>query len=72
MASNNYIIDESGKWEVADNGAMFLIEPSQKWLDEHPEPEPTPEPVDRVAVLESQSKQLTAQISALEPINLFL
>ena len=69
MASNNYIIDEFGKWEVADNGAMFLIKPSQKWLDEHPAPEPTPEPVDRVAVLESQAKQLTAQISALETQN---
>ena len=36
-------IDEYGKWGIADDGLMLLIEPSQKWLDEHPAPEPTPD-----------------------------
>lgn len=61
--------DQDGKWLNYDSGIRILVEPSQKWLDEHPAPEPTPEPVDRVAVLESQAKQLTAQISALETQN---
>lgn len=61
--------DQDGKWLNYDSGVRILVEPSQKWLDEHPAPEPNPEPVDRVAVLESQSKQMTAQISALETQN---
>lgn len=43
--------NELGKWEQFENGMCVLIEPSQKWIDEHPapepapdEPEPTPEP----------------------------
>lgn len=41
----NYIIetDENGAWHRYPNGVRFLIEPSQKWLDEHPAPEPTPD-----------------------------
>lgn len=36
--------DDNGKWLEYPNGVRVLIEPSQKWLDEHPEPEPEPEP----------------------------
>jgi hypothetical protein len=36
-----YITDENGKWEVNGN-IKILIEPSQKYIDEHPE-EPIPE-----------------------------
>ena len=38
--------DEYGTWKVYEDGVKMLIEPSQKWLDEHPAPEPseTPEP----------------------------
>jgi 3-oxoacyl-[acyl-carrier-protein] synthase III len=25
--------DESGKWQVFENGSKALVEPSQKWLD---------------------------------------
>ena len=35
--------DESGTWEVYPDGMTALIEPSQKWLDEHPAPEPAPD-----------------------------
>ena len=36
-------IDEYGKWLVYDSGLRVLVEPSQKWHDEHPAPEPTPD-----------------------------
>ena len=42
-ALNNTITDEWGVWEVDNAGIRVLIEPSQKWLDEHPAPEPTPD-----------------------------
>ena len=35
--------NEYGTWEVCEDGVRALIEPSQKWLDEHPAPEPTPD-----------------------------
>ena len=45
------VTDEWGEWHEYKNGVRKLIEPSQKWLDEHPapeltpdEPEPTPAP----------------------------
>lgn len=38
------ITNEDGVWEVADGCIWMLIEPSQKWLDEHPIPELPPEP----------------------------
>lgn len=38
------VTDEWGTWHEYPNGVRALIEPSQKWLDEHPEPEPLPEP----------------------------
>ena len=41
---NNTITDEWGVWEVDNAGIRVLIEPSQKWLDEHPAPEPSDEP----------------------------
>lgn len=37
-------IDEYGKWNITEDGLMLLIEPSQRWLDEHPAPEPAPAP----------------------------
>ncbi len=45
---DNYIIetDENGTWHKYPNGVRFLIEPSQKWIDEHPAPEPTPDEPD--------------------------
>ena len=36
--------DEYGTWKVYEDGVKMLIEPSQKWLDEHPAPEPSDEP----------------------------
>jgi hypothetical protein len=36
-------IDEYGKWLVYDSGLRVLVEPSQKWHDEHPAPEPEPD-----------------------------
>ena len=36
--------NEYGTWEVYEDGVRALIEPSQKWLDEHPAPEPSDEP----------------------------
>lgn len=39
-------VDEYGKWNITDDGLMLLIEPSQKWLDEHPAPEPAPDEPD--------------------------
>jgi hypothetical protein len=38
--------DEYGTWEIYPSGVRALIEPSQKWLDEHPAPEPTPDEPD--------------------------
>lgn len=35
--------NEYGTWEVYEDGVRALIEPSQKWLDEHPAPEPAPD-----------------------------
>lgn len=43
MKEKIYFVDEWGKWEVYESGVRALIEPSQKWLDEHPAPEPTPD-----------------------------
>ena len=43
MSKPNVITDEYGTWEVYEDGVRALIEPSQKWLDEHPAPEPTPD-----------------------------
>lgn len=42
-ALNNTMTDEWGTWEIDSAGIRALIEPSQKWLDEHPAPEPTPD-----------------------------
>ena len=46
MTTPKKYLDEYGTWEVYDEYIRALIEPSQKWLDEHPAPEPieTPEP----------------------------
>jgi hypothetical protein len=38
--------DEWGTWEIDSAGIRVLLEPSQKWLDEHPAPEPTPDEPD--------------------------
>lgn len=43
MSKPNVINDEWGTWEVYEDGVKLLMEPSQKWLDEHPVPEPTPD-----------------------------
>ena len=43
MTFTNEYTDEYGKWEIYPGGVRALIEPSQKWLDEHPTPEPTPD-----------------------------
>lgn len=42
-ANHEKITDENGIWEVYGKYIRALIEPSQKWLDEHPAPEPTPD-----------------------------
>lgn len=44
MSKPNVINDEWGTWEVYEDGVKLLMEPSQKWLDEHPTPEPSDEP----------------------------
>lgn len=45
MSKPNVIIDEYGTWEIYPDGVKLLVEPSQKWIDEHPEdPEPEPAP----------------------------
>lgn len=36
--------DEYGTWQIVNKFIRLLIEPSQKWLDEHPAPEPSDEP----------------------------
>ena len=43
MSKPNVINDEWGTWEVYEDCVKLLMEPSQKWLDEHPAPEPTPD-----------------------------
>ena len=46
MNKTDYITytNEYGIWHEYPNGVRALIEPSQKWLDEHPAPEPSDEP----------------------------
>ena len=43
MINNKQYVDEYGTWEIYPSGVRVLIEPSQKWIDEHPAPEPTPD-----------------------------
>lgn len=43
MQAAKKITDEYGTWEIYPSGIRVLIEPSQKWLYEHPAPEPTPD-----------------------------
>lgn len=43
MTTPKKYLDEYGTWEIYPSGVRALIEPSQKWLDEHPAPEPTPD-----------------------------
>lgn len=45
-ALNNTMTDEWGTWEIDIAGIRVLIEPSQKWIDEHPAPEPAPDEPD--------------------------
>ena len=48
-------IDEDGVWEVTENAgsvSQCLIEPSQKYIDEHPAEPKTPSETERIIALE--------------------
>lgn len=60
-------IDENGKWEINEYGVKMLIEPSQKWIDEHPAPEPTDQEKNAFTILQDDNtalKQKNAQLEA--------
>ena len=59
--------DEYGKWEINEYGVKMLIEPSQKWHDEHPDTETDESSMRKnvIEVLQDENKQLTAKVKAL-------
>ena len=62
--------DEYGKWKHYNAFTKALVEPSQKYIDEHPETIEE-EPVDRVVALENQVRILEGETMALKESNNF-
>mgnify|MGYP001855480873 CR=1 FL=1 len=56
--------DEWGMWQIEGNGVRTLIEPSQKWLDEHPPVEPQPKPESTVLKLKKKVTALEDELAA--------
>ena len=59
-------IDEYGKWLIYDSGVRALVEPSQKWLDEHPAPEVTPEPTPAPTVWDEIAAAYTEGVNSID------
>ncbi len=60
------ITDENGTWEVHDECIRALIEPSQKWLDEHPAPEPAPAPTPAPTVWDELAAAYTEGVNSID------